>query len=76
MARKRDVLHAVHDKDLRQLAENLGISERLDRGLLRCEICDISVNWDNLQAIFPKENRVAVLCDRPDCLLEVLLASG
>ena len=62
-----DPLHAVYDDDLRKLLGNLGVLDQFDAGLLKCRFCGEVITEKNLNAIFPDNNEVALVCDKPEC---------
>jgi hypothetical protein len=59
---------AVHDDDLRQLLESLGVLGDLTAGRLLCRFCGSQVTERNLYAILPDSGQVRVVCDTPACV--------
>lgn len=71
MAKKQSI-RAVHDNYLAELLNSLGLSERIQFGLLRCMICGEVVTVESLQALVPKGNQIEVVCDRIECYEEAI----
>lgn len=69
---KREGLPAVHDDDLLELLNNLGLIGPLERGEVRCRFCETTVTADSLGAIFPAHGSVWVVCSEADCLQKLL----
>lgn len=74
----REPIRAVHDDDLEELLEGLGILGRFRAGRLSCKFCHDTVAFANLHSIFPQSGSIKVVCDRPDCLRQLyeLLRGG
>lgn len=68
---EREVITAVHDNDLVQFLDSVGLLKELEAGERRCDECGIIVNLDNFGAVFPKGNSIYVLCDRPLCMSRI-----
>jgi hypothetical protein len=62
------VISAVHDDDLVEFLDNLGVRSSLDRGELKCKFCHEPINFDDLGAVFPEGGDVKLVCDKPACL--------
>ena len=65
MSRK---LRAVHDDDLDEFLESLGILKAIDAGRVTCRFCGDAVSQANLHAVFPFQGSVETTCDRPACV--------
>ena len=59
---------AVHDSDLQQLLQGLGILDDLVEGKFQCAVCGCPVDLDNLGSIFPHDNQIHVSCDNNKCI--------
>lgn len=68
---QRDKLRAVHDNDLEQFLASLGVLDGVVNGNYHCIVCGLQISIDNLGAASPKDNEVALICNRPACLLEL-----
>ena len=60
-------IKAVYDDELAGFLRGLGILEDLESGKLTCFFCDTVVGYDNLLAIVPIRNEIAVVCDKSEC---------
>lgn len=67
MDKKIDI-PAIHDKDLKQVLNDLGLLEELQEGKLFCFNCSKQITWDNLFALKVVENKLVLFCDEPDCV--------
>jgi hypothetical protein len=72
MERSTQTLRAVHDDDLEAFLEALGIASDVRAGRMDCAFCKDTVTLANLHAVFPDGGDVKVVCDRPDCVKELL----
>ena len=66
--RKSVQIKAVYDQDLERVLANIGILDKLIAGELGCAVCGCSVDLDNLGAIFPDGDEIAVCCDKEKCV--------
>jgi hypothetical protein len=69
---EKHVIRAVHEQDLQDLLESLGLTELMARGELRCGICGSTINLDNLLCIYPSGDEVKVCCKNQVCYKSVL----
>ncbi len=65
---KRTKLKAIHEDDLLSMLDNLGITEKIQKGEYRCEYCNKIISLDNLWCIRKKDNRIQLICSNYDCL--------
>ncbi|NQT55868.1 MAG: hypothetical protein HQ551_06535 [Desulfobacteraceae bacterium] len=65
---EREVIAAVHDNDLVDFLNSIGLLKDIEAGKHRCNECDVKITLDNFGAVFPKNNNIYVLCDRPLCV--------
>ena len=68
---KKQFVKAVHEKDLEQLLNNLGLSEVMARGELKCGICGVIITLDNLLCVYPSGDEVKVCCNKRECYEKV-----
>lgn len=68
---KKQFVKAVHEKDLEQLLNNLGLSEVMARGELKCSICGVIITLDNLLCVYPSGDEVKVCCNKRECYEKV-----
>ena len=60
-------INALLKKDLNEYIKNLGLSDALQEGKLKCDICTDKLTVDNIGAIFFKEHEPKFTCARPLC---------
>ena len=61
-------ISAVHDDDLVQFLDGLGVLNDVKSGTAKCKFCRQSVNLENLVAVFPESGDIKFACDRRGCL--------
>ena len=66
--RPRDPIAAVHDDDLTQFLESIGILADITAARCKCKFCGDLVTLDNLQAVFPDSGNIAIACTKPSCI--------
>ena len=64
----KTTINAVHDNDLMRLLGNLGLSEKLKAGELKCKFTKAIITFDNLYSIFPEGDTIKLVCDSPDAI--------
>jgi len=64
----KGTISAVHDDDLVQFLEGLGVLAEVESGRAKCKFCRQSVDLENLAAVFPESGDVKFVCDRRGCL--------
>ena len=62
---------AIRDRDLREILDKLGISQRIDSGELDCCSCSGIVTWDAIGALLVREGNVLVCCHLSECIEDV-----
>ena len=62
-------LKAVHDDDLIDFLQAVGILDDLQAGRSFCHYCGDAVDLEALEAVIPFERDIRVVCAKPDCLL-------
>jgi len=61
-------IKAVHDDDLDNLLQSLGILERINSGKIKCKFCGGVVTKESLHSLFPQSGDVKVVCKSPSCM--------
>lgn len=64
----KTTINAVHDDDLLNLLNNLGLTEKLNSGSLKCKFTGTAITFDNLYSIFPESNTIKLVCDNPEAI--------
>ena len=65
---QREKVKAVHDDDLEQFLSSIGVLDQIKKGYHYCIVCNTQITLENLGAVFPKDNKINFVCDRPSCL--------
>lgn len=60
-------IKAVHEQDLGDLLNRLGLSEVMMQGELTCGVCGSIVNLSNLLCVYPSNDEVKVCCSNLKC---------
>jgi len=68
---ERHRLRAIYEDDLIKFLESIGIKSAIERGDLRCHICNEVVSIDSLQAVIPLEKNIGVVCSKKNCLNKI-----
>lgn len=61
-------LKAVHDNDLEELLDSLGLNAKLKAGELKCSFCKDVITIENLHSFFPDSGSIKLTCSKPDCV--------
>ena len=61
-------IKAVHDDDLEELLESLGIKNKFEARELKCTFCQEIITFDNLHSIFPDSGSIKLTCSKSDCV--------
>jgi hypothetical protein len=64
-------LSAVHDDDLVDFLDGLGVLGDIKNSRATCKFCRQSVSLENLVAVFPESGEIKFVCDRPGCLADL-----
>ena len=68
---QREKVKAVHDNDLEQFLSSIGVLDQIKEGYHYCIVCNTQITLENLGAIFPKDNKINFVCDRPSCFVNL-----
>lgn len=64
----KKTITAVHDKDLLDLIEKFGLTEKLNNGLIKCKFTETVITFENLYSIFPEANSIKFVCELPEAI--------
>ena len=67
-------IKAVHQRNLKDFLAELGLLEAVQKGEVKCTICECLINETNIGTIYRLEGTLRVCCDRVECLNSVLAA--
>ena len=65
-------IKAVHEDDLPELLQSLGIYEKIQNGDIYCVECNCKITTDNLWGIKYKNSTFHVICSNPDCISKLV----
>jgi len=68
--REKVEVSAVKDRDVRNILDHFGLSEKMDKGELTCESCSRTLTWENLGSLLVKEGSLLLLCNLSECIEE------
>lgn len=66
--RKTEKIKVINDSDLEHYLQSLGILEDVRNKKIHCKFCGQVVTLDNLQVLFPHENKINIICNRKKCM--------
>ena len=69
MDRENKEINAVHERDLDNLLQRLGVKEKLDKGECHCKFCGLVITRENLYSILPESGGINFACDKPMCVI-------
>ncbi|KKS41646.1 MAG: hypothetical protein UV05_C0052G0004 [candidate division CPR1 bacterium GW2011_GWA2_42_17] len=61
-------INAVHERDLANLLEKLGIRERFEKGKVLCKFCGTPVTIENIHSFLRESAMVNMICAKPECI--------
>ena len=73
---KRDIIEVLHERDLKELLEELGKYEDFENNKLLCKFCKDSVSLNNIYGVFLIENGIELVCDKDLCYRKYLIEKG
>ncbi|MFA5831403.1 MAG: hypothetical protein WC878_06235 [Candidatus Paceibacterota bacterium] len=76
MEKENKEINAVLERDLEKLLTHLGIEKSFSEGNLKCNFCDLVITKENLYSILPKDKKIILTCDRPECIKAFILLVG
>lgn len=68
----KEKIHAVPDKDVEKLLENLGLLNDIKDHLIFCGICGEPLSIENIGCIYPSEHEIKLCCDKLKCLQKTI----
>ena len=69
--RERKQLNVLHERDLDLLLERFGIKDIFLANQIKCKFCNRLVNKENVYSFLPESGMVNVICDAPECILQL-----
>jgi hypothetical protein len=69
-------INAIHENELEEFLENIGILEDIKKGKIKCNFCKQIVKLDNFYSVYPKNNRIYVCCEKTQCRIKFKIETG
>jgi hypothetical protein len=67
MSKKLEI-PAIHDKNLKQILDDFGISKKIDANEAFCINCSDHITWDNIAGLKILNKEPKIICANPECL--------
>ena len=68
---RKHTVRAIHDEDLHEFLESIGIRQSIEAGRIPCHVCGQTLTIDTVQAVLPINNKIAAVCSQPDCIKKI-----
>lgn len=68
--KKRLSIKLIDEPDFEKFLQSLGAEELLGGGA-HCVACGREIMIEDIDAVFPRDNQVRFICNRPKCMLSV-----
>lgn len=65
--RDNKIIEAVHEDDIEDILQKLGLLESLKNGELHCESCNCVINKENIQSFFSYDGKIGFCCENFVC---------
>jgi hypothetical protein len=69
MDRENKEINAVHERDLDNLLQKIGIKEKFEGGAFKCKFCNETITKQNLNSILLESGGINFICDKPACII-------
>lgn len=67
MTQKKTV-DAIHDDNLLELLDSLGLKNKFLHGKLECAFSHDTITWENLHSIYPDSGAIKLCCTKLSCI--------
>lgn len=71
--KKKKIIDAIHEKDLKEFLINVGLYTEFNLELLNCKYCSSPINSDNICAIKIKNEQIEFICKSDSCYEKFLI---
>jgi len=72
----RHEIKAVHERNLEEMLESLGVLDSVMKGLITCKFCGKKISLENINCVYPKKNEIVFCCDDISCFEKALSDQG
>jgi len=73
---KDNQVKAINEDGLPKLLTTLGVKDKFDSGECLCFFCHEPINAATLASLFPKDGQVEMICNRPECYIQMVGLGG
>ena len=73
MEKKKDIIEALHEKDLKAFLLELEKFDDFQNGLILCKICNELISKKNIYGIYLIQGESEFICDKESCYEKYLL---
>jgi len=71
LSNKKTKIKMVHDEDLVRYLTSLGVYKDIINKKVKCKFCGNTINLENLQALFPCEDKICFVCSNTKCISRI-----
>lgn len=65
---KKEKIKMVHNDDLVEYLNSLGIYKDIQDRKINCKFCGIPITLENLQVLFPCGKKICIVCSDTKCM--------
>jgi len=65
------IINAIHEDELEEYLENIGILDDIKNKKLKCCFCDKTITLENFHVVFPENNEIKICCEDMQCRLKI-----
>lgn len=69
--REKKEINTVHERDLDNLLQRLGIKDKFDANKFKCKFCKDIITNDNIYSVLPESGGINFICNKPPCVIEM-----
>jgi len=67
MSKKKDIIEAIHEEDLKELLINFDLYDKFQESRVKCKYCSSLININNISAIIIDEGHLEFICNNENC---------
>lgn len=72
MDKDENEIKAVHEQDLENAIQTMGLLDELKAGKLTCKFCGTTITLENMHSILPHSQGFSFICDTPECVEKLM----
>lgn len=66
-----EIIKAIHDDQLENFLQSIGVLEEVKLGKCKCKFCGETVTLENLYTVFPESRQVKFSCNSVKCMVKL-----